>query len=47
MGRQHQGLDGNGIWRFSEGIGRPGRVEMYCCNVICGAPTISKLKGMR
>ena len=23
-----------------------GRVERYCCNVICGAPTTSKVKGL-
>ena len=32
---------GNGVWRFPEGSGRQGRVERYCCNVICGAPTTS------
>ena len=24
-----------------------GRVERYCCNVICGAPTTSEVKGLR
>ena len=33
--------------RFPEGSGRQGRVERYCCNVICGAPTTSKVKGLR
>ena len=32
---------GNGVWRFPEGSGRQGRMERYCCNVICGAPTTS------
>ena len=32
---------------FSEGSGRQGMVESYCCNVICGAPTTSKVKGLR
>ena len=47
MGRKHQGMDGNGVWRFPEGSGRQGRVERYCCNVICGAPTTSEVKGLR
>ena len=25
----------------------PGKRERYCCNVICGAPTTSKVKGLR
>ena len=37
----------NGVWRFPEGSGRHGRMEKYCCNVICGAPTTSKVKGLR
>ena len=28
-------------------IGKGGRVERYCCNVICGAPTTSEVKGLR
>ena len=32
-------MDGNGVWRFPEGSGRQGRVERYCCNVICGGST--------
>ena len=36
-----------GVWRFPEGSGRQGRVERYCCNVICGAPTTSEVKGLR
>ena len=27
MGRKHQGMDGNGVWRFPEGNGRQGRIE--------------------
>ena len=46
-GKIHQGMDGNGVWRFPEGSGRQGRMERYCCNVICGAPTTSKVKGLR
>ena len=26
---------------------RQGKVEMYCCNVICGAPITVKVKGLR
>ena len=47
MGRYHQGMDGNGLLRFHKGSRRQGRVEMYCCNVICGAPTTSEVKGLR
>ena len=44
---KHEGMDGNGVWRFPEGSRRQGRLERYCCNVICGAPTTSKVKGLR
>ena len=47
MGRLHPGMDGNGDWRFPGGSGRQGRMERYCCNVICGAPTTVKVKGLR
>ena len=47
MGRYHQGMDMNGVWRFREGSGRKGKVERYCCKVICGARTTVKVKGMR
>ena len=47
MGRQHQGMDRNWVWRFHESSGRQGRMEKYCCNIICGAPTTSKVKGLR
>ena len=47
MIRYHQGMYRNGVWRFLEGSGRQGRVERYCCNVICGAPSISEVKGLR
>ena len=30
-----------------EGSGRQGRMERYWCNVICRAPTTSKVKGLR
>ena len=33
--------------RFPEGSGRQGRVERYCCNVFCDAPTTSEVKGLR
>ena len=46
MGRLHQGMDRNGVWRFPEGSGRHRRVERYWCNVICGAPTTSEVKGL-
>ena len=47
MGRLRQGMDENGLRGFPEGSGRQGRVERYCCNVICGAPTTSEVKGLR
>ena len=47
IGSQHQGMDGNGVWRFPAGSGRQGRIERYCCNVICSAPMTSKVKGLR
>ena len=36
------------LW-FSRGIGRQGKVERYCCNIIRGAPTTAKVtcKGLR
>ena len=45
MGRQHQGMDRNGVLRFLEGSGRQRRMERYCCNVICGTPTTSEFNG--
>ena len=39
-------MDGNGVWRFPEGSGRKGKVERYCCNVICGSPTTAEVKGL-
>ena len=42
MERQHQGMDRNGVWRFSEGSRRQGKVERYC-----GAPLTVKDKGLR
>ena len=47
IGRLHQRIDGNGVWRFPEGSGRQGRVDRYCCNVICGAPMTPEVKGLR
>ena len=38
---------GMGVWRFPEGSRRQRRLERYCCNVICGAPMTSKVKGLR
>ena len=47
MIRQHQRMGRNGVWRFPKDSGRQGRAERYCCNVICGAPTTSKVKRLR
>ena len=46
ISREHQGMDGNGVWRFPEGSGRQGSVERYCCNAIFVASTISEVKGL-
>ena len=47
-GRQKKRWEDNiNGWRFPEGSGRQGRMERYCCNVICGAPTTSEVKGLR
>ena len=32
---------------MQEGIGRQGRAEKCCCNVICGAPTTTEVMGRR
>ena len=40
-------MDWNGVWRFPEGSPRQGRMERYCSNIICGAPTTSGVKGLR
>ena len=47
MGRLHQGMDRNGLWRFHEVSGRQGRMERYCCNVMYGAPKTTEVKGLR
>ena len=33
---RHQKMDRIWVWRFSEGSGRQGKMERYCCNYICG-----------
>ena len=47
IGGYHRGNDRNGVWRFHEGSGRQGKVERYCCIIICGAPTIAEDKELR
>ena len=44
MRRSHQGIDRNRVWRFPEGSGRQGRVERYCCSVICDATTTEMMR---
>ena len=44
MGKLHQGMDRNGVWRFPESSGRQESMKRYCCNVICGAPKTSKVR---
>ena len=49
-GRQKKGWEDNvkeWVSSFPEGSGRRGRVERYYCNVICGAPMTSEVKGLR
>ena len=47
MGRYNQRMDRHEVWRFPEGSGRNGRVERYRCNVICGSPMTTEVKGLR
>ena len=47
MERYYQGMDRDAVWRFPEGSGRHRMVGKCCCNVICGAPTTSEVKGLR
>ena len=45
--RWHQGMDRTGVWRFPEGSRRQGKVKRYCCNIVYGALTTIKVKGLR
>ena len=49
MGRQHQRMDRNVVWRFPEGGRRQGKVEWFCCptSSFCGPATTVKAKGLR
>ena len=44
---EHQRMDRNEVWTFPEGSRRQVKVERYCWNVIFGAPTTVKVKGLR
>ena len=41
---EHQRIDRSGFWSFPDGSRRQGKVEMYCCNIICGARRPSSLR---
>ena len=45
MGRQHQRIDRDGVWRFPEGSGRQGKVKRYYCIIICSSRAV-KVKGL-
>ena len=44
VGRQHQGMDRPGVRQVTEGNGEQGRMEESGCEIICGAPTTSRLR---
>ena len=46
MGRQHQGMDGPGVWQVPEGSGEQGKMEKTGCKIIRGAPTTLAVKGL-
>ena len=46
VGRQHQGMDGPGVWQVPEGSGEQGKVEKSDCKIICGVPTTLVVKGL-
>ena len=45
MGRQYQGMDRPGVGQVPEGNGEQREKEGNDCEVICGAPTTSTVKG--
>ena len=45
MGRQHQGMDGPGVFQVAEGSGEQGKKEKTGCKIICGAPATLVVKG--
>ena len=45
MGRQHQGMDLPGVHEVREGSREQGKMEETGCEVICGAPVTSTVKG--
>ena len=47
VGRQHQGTDRPGVRQVQEGSGKKGKMEETGCEIICGAPTILTVKGLR
>ena len=46
-GKITQGMDRKADWRFPDGSGRQGKVEMYGCNLISDALTTAEVKGLR
>ena len=49
MGRKHQRMDRNVVWRFTEGGRKQGKVEWFCCatSSFCGPATTVKARGLR
>ena len=45
VGRQQQGMDRPGVRQVSEGSGEQRKMEETACEVICGDPTTSPVKG--
>ena len=44
VGRQHQGMDRNGVRQVPEGSGAQGKMERTGCKIIYGAPTTFAVK---
>ena len=45
VGSQHQGMDRSGVCQVPEGSGKQKKTEENGCEVICGVPTTSAVKG--
>ena len=44
VGRQYQGMDRPGVRQVPEGSGEQRKMEEIDCEIICGAPTTSRLR---
>ena len=45
VGRQHHGMNRPGVRQVPEDVGEHGKMEETVCEVICGAPSTSAVKG--